>query len=133
MRVRISKLSLSIIFVCLHLITTASISKCGQSSLEKDKRKGLANLLRKMSKKGFYETLIFICEKGSIHYCDILDYNLSNRIVQSRATVTLIIRSLTRLGLIKRIVVDSRPIRTIYQPTKKGQELLKHLNAIEHL
>ena len=101
--------------------------------MEKDKRKGLANLLRKMSKKGFYETLIFICEKGSVHYADILDYNLSNRIVQSRATVTLTIRGLTRLELIKRTVIDSRPVRTIYQPTEKGQKLLQHLHAIEQL
>jgi len=86
-----------------------------------------------MSKKGYYETLSFICQKGSAHYAEILDYNLENAVVNSRATVTLIVRNLAALGLIKRTVIDSRPIRTIYQPTEKGQKLLKHLHAIQQL
>lgn len=93
----------------------------------------MASLLRKMSKKGYYETLSFICQKESVHYAEILDYALKNAIVQSRATVTLIVRNLAALGLIKRTIVDSRPIRTVYQPTEKGQKLLKHLRAIEQL
>ncbi|MCW4019129.1 MAG: winged helix-turn-helix transcriptional regulator [Candidatus Bathyarchaeota archaeon] len=93
----------------------------------------LAHLLRKMSKKGYYETLCFICQKGSVHYAEILDYNLKTPIVESRATVTLIIRNLTTLGLIRRSIVDSRPIRTIYQPTEKGKKLLDHLRAMEQL
>jgi DNA-binding HxlR family transcriptional regulator len=101
--------------------------------LKKEKRESLSNLLRKMSKKGYYETLSFICQKGSTHYAEILDYNLENAIVQSRATVTLIVRNLAALGLIKRTIVDSRPIRTIYQPTEKGQNLLNHLHAMEKL
>jgi len=101
--------------------------------MEKDKRKALTGLLRKMSKKGFYETLEFVCEKGSVHYADILDYDLKKGIVQSRATVTLIVRGLSRLDLIRRTVMDSRPIRTVYQPTEKGLKLLRHLQAIEQL
>jgi len=131
-RVRISEWNLSLTFVCLHLITVAPLPKYGQPLLKKDKRT-LSNLLRKMSKKGYYETLSFICQKGSAHYADILDYNLKNAIVQSRATVTLIVRNLAALGLIKRTIVDSRPIRTIYQPTEKGQKLLKHLHTMEQL
>jgi len=99
----------------------------------KDKHKDFANLLRKMSKKGFYETLRFICEKAPVHYAEISDYNLKNMIVQSRATVTLIVRNLAKLELIKRTIVDSRPIRTVYHPTEKGLELLRHLQAIEQL
>jgi DNA-binding HxlR family transcriptional regulator len=101
--------------------------------MEKDKRKDFMNLLRKMSKKGFYETLEFVCEKGSVHYADILDHDLKKGIVQSRATVTLIVRGLSRLDLIRRTVMDSRPIRTVYQPTEKGVKLLRHLKAIEQL
>jgi DNA-binding HxlR family transcriptional regulator len=100
--------------------------------LKKDKP-DLAELLRKMSKKGYYETLRFISQKGSAHYSEILDYDLKTPIVESRATVTLIIRNLTALGLIKRSIVDSRPVRTIYQPTERGQKLLEHLHAIEQL
>jgi DNA-binding HxlR family transcriptional regulator len=93
----------------------------------------LAELLRKMSKKGYYETLSFICQKGSVHYSEILDYGLNTPIVESRATVTLIVRNLAAMGLIKRSIVDARPVRTIYQLTEKGQKLLGYLKAIEQL
>lgn len=97
----------------------------------KKNKHDLAELLRKMSKKGYYETLSFICQKESVHYAEILDHDLKTPIVKSRATVTLIVRNLTALGLIKRSIVDSRPIRTVYQPTEKGQKLLEHLQAIK--
>jgi DNA-binding HxlR family transcriptional regulator len=86
-----------------------------------------------MSKKGYYETLSFICLKESAHYAEILDYALNNLFVKSRATVTLIVRNLAALALIKRTVVDSRPVRTVYQPTERGQKLLRLLQAIEQL
>jgi DNA-binding HxlR family transcriptional regulator len=99
--------------------------------MEKEKHKAFINALRKMSKKGFFETLEFICEKESVHYADILKFSVENQIVQSRATVTLIVRGLLKLNLIKRTVMDSRPVRTIYEPTEKGSELLRHLREIE--
>ena len=99
----------------------------------KDERRAFINLLRKMSKRGFYETLQYIHERGRVHYADILNYNLKSRVVESRATVTLTIRELAKLGLVQRTIVDSRPIRTVYQVTEKGQKLLQHLNAIKQL
>jgi DNA-binding HxlR family transcriptional regulator len=101
--------------------------------MEKNKRSDFAEALRKMSKKGFYETLEFVCERRSVHYGEILKYDLENRVVQSRATVTLIVRGLSNLKLIKRTIMDTRPIRTVYQPTEKGLKLLKHLKEIERL
>lgn len=101
--------------------------------MDEDKRKAFLNLLRKMSKKGFYETLEFVCERGSVHYAEILKYDLENKIVQSRATVTIIVRNLSKMSLIKRTVMDSRPIRTVYQPTEKGLKLLRHLKSIEQI
>jgi DNA-binding HxlR family transcriptional regulator len=101
--------------------------------LKNEKREGLSKLLRKMSKKGYYETLGFISLKGSVHYAEILDYDLKNDFVKSRATVTLIVRNLAALALIKRTVLDSRPVRTIYQPTERGKELLRLLQAMEQL
>jgi DNA-binding HxlR family transcriptional regulator len=86
-----------------------------------------------MSKRGFYETLKFICERGSVHYSEILNHDLKERVVESRATVTLIVRELVRLGLIERQVIDSRPIRTVYKPTERGRRLLQHLQDIENL
>lgn len=112
---------------------TAPIPTYGQEQMHRDKRKAFTDLLRKMSKKGFYETLEFVCEKGSVHYAEILKHDLENRVVQSRATVTLIVRGLSMMGLIKRTVMDSRPIRTLYQPTEKGLKLLRHLRDMEQL
>ncbi|MEM3458963.1 MAG: winged helix-turn-helix transcriptional regulator [Candidatus Bathyarchaeia archaeon] len=101
--------------------------------MQKDKKNNFLTVLRKMSKKGFYETLKFVCEKGAVHYAEILKYNLENNIVQSRATVTLIVRNLSKMGLIQRTVIDSRPVRTIYKPSSKGLKLLTHLQEIEKL
>jgi len=98
-----------------------------------DKREALRVLLRKMAKTGFVETLEFVCKKGSVHYAEILNYNLENKIVQSRATVTIIIRNMSKMGLIKRTVMDSRPVRTIYEPTEKGLKLMRHLQDIQRL
>jgi len=98
-----------------------------------EKHREFLAVLRKMSKKGFYETLKFVCEKGSVHYAEILKHDLENHIVQSRATVTLIVRNLSKINLIKRTVMDSRPVRTVYQPTEKGSKLLRHLQEIEKL
>jgi DNA-binding HxlR family transcriptional regulator len=92
----------------------------------------LRNLLRKM-KKRYYETFEYICKKETAHYSKILKYDLGNGIVKSRATVTLIVRSLSKMNLIKRTIIDSRPIRTVYQPTQKGLKLLQHLREIERL
>jgi DNA-binding HxlR family transcriptional regulator len=101
--------------------------------MNKEKKDNFLAVLRKMSKKGFYETLKFICEKESVHYAEILKYDLENDIVQSRATVTLIVRSLSKMNMIQRTVIDSRPVRTVYQPTDKGSKLLRHLQEIEKL
>jgi DNA-binding HxlR family transcriptional regulator len=105
----------------------------GKHCMEKSKRSDFMDILRRMSKKGFYETLEFVSEKGSVHYGEILKYDLENHIVQSRATVTLIVRGLSNMKILKRTVMDTRPIRTIYQPTEKGLKLLKHLKEIEKL
>jgi hypothetical protein len=39
--------------------------------MEKEKCKILLSTLRKMSEKGFLETLEFTCEKESVHYSEI--------------------------------------------------------------
>ncbi len=52
---------------------------------------------------------------------------------RKEATVTLIARNLTALCLIKRSIVDSRPVRTVYQNIEKGQKLPDYLRTIEQL
>jgi len=98
-----------------------------------DEHNVLRYLLRMMSKKGFYETLEFIRDRESVHYAEVLRYDLENHIIKSRATMTLIVRTLSKMNLIQRTVLDSRPIRTVYKPTEKGLKLLRHLQEIESL
>jgi len=97
------------------------------------KHETLRDLLRKLSKKGYYETFEYICKKGTAHYSEILKYDLGNAIVKSRATVTLIVRNLSKMNLVKRTIMDSRPIRTVYQPTEKGMKLLRLLQEMQQL
>jgi DNA-binding PadR family transcriptional regulator len=101
--------------------------------MDPDQHTALRYLLRKMSKKGFYETLEFIRNEKSVHYTEVMKYDLENNIVQSRATVTLIVRTLSKMNLVQRTVIDSRPIRTVYEPSEKGLKLLRHLREIENL
>lgn len=99
--------------------------------MDKDKRNAFLETMRKLSKKGFYETLEYISCKEPLHYADILKYALEKNVVKSRATVTLIVRGLLKMGLIERTVLDSRPVRTVYRVTKKGSKVLELMKQIE--
>ncbi len=89
--------------------------------------------LRKMSKKGFYEVLNYIHEKKSVHYNEVLRHVLDKKIVDSRASVTIILNGLTSLGLLERTVTDTRPIRTSYQVSKTGHHIIKNLKELESI
>jgi DNA-binding HxlR family transcriptional regulator len=86
---------------------------------------------RKMSKKGFYEVFNYIHEKKSVHYNEVLKHVLDKKIVDSRASVTIILNGLTNLGLLERTVIDTRPIRTSYQISKSGYHIIKNLKELE--
>ena len=86
-----------------------------------------------MSKKGFYETLNHILDHENVHYNDVLRYCLEKGIVDSRASVTIILNGLTELDLLERKVSPTRPIRTTYKISKKGKTVLKHLKELEVL
>ncbi|MBI3841788.1 MAG: hypothetical protein HY295_01370 [Thaumarchaeota archaeon] len=88
-------------------------------------------LLRMMSKKGFYDILNYIHENHALHYNEVLRYALEKKIIDSRASVTIILNGLTNLGLLERIVTNSRPIRTNYKLSKKGQLVLNELKDLE--
>lgn len=68
-----------------------------------------------------------------MHYNDVLRYLLENRIISSRASVTIILNGLTDLGLLERNVSQDRPIRTTYKVSKKGNIVLKHMVELEVL
>ena len=101
--------------------------------MSNEKRKAFLDMPRKMSKKGFYETLEFVCEKQSVHYAEILKFDVEKEVVKTRSSVTVIVRSLLKMGLVERQVIDSQPVRTVYKPTQKGLKLLKYLKEIESL
>jgi DNA-binding HxlR family transcriptional regulator len=99
--------------------------------MNKESRGAFLSTLRKMSKKGFYETLEYICKNESVHYADIMKVLIESKVVESRATVTLIVRGLLKLNLVERTVMDSRPVRTVYKSTEMGSEVLQLLQKIE--
>ncbi|CUR51361.1 protein of unknown function [Nitrosotalea devaniterrae] len=94
-------------------------------------RKDFLVFLRKMSKKGFYEVLNYVYEKKSVHYNEVLNYVLDKKIVDSRASVTIALNGLTNLGLLERTVTNARPIRTNYQVSKTGHQIIKNLRDLE--
>lgn len=89
--------------------------------------------LRKMAKKGFYEILNYIAEKKTVHYNEVLRHAMDKKIVDSRASITIILNGLTNLGLLERKVTDERPIRTNYSVSKNGHQIIKNLKELEQL
>ena len=99
--------------------------------MTKGPRDSLLLLLRKLSKKGFYEILVHIGKTENVHYNDVLKYALEKKIVQSRASITIALNGLTDLGLVEREVSQTRPIRTTYKISKKGKSVIKNLKELE--
>jgi DNA-binding HxlR family transcriptional regulator len=87
-------------------------------------------LLRKLSKKGFYEVLEFVSIDQESYYNEILKHCQSSKIVNSRSQVTVIVNGLTDLDLLQRRTADRRPVRTIYTTTDKGDRVLSALESI---
>lgn len=86
-----------------------------------------------MSKKGFYNVLNHIHENEDVHYNDVLKYSIDKKIVDGRASVTIILNGLTDLGLLERLVSQTRPLRTTYRVSKKGRMVIKQLRDLELL
>ena len=72
-------------------------------------------------------------EHENIHYNDVLKHCLEKRIVDSRASITIILNGLTDLDILEREVSQTRPIRTTYKVSKKGKVVIKHLKDLEPL
>jgi DNA-binding HxlR family transcriptional regulator len=96
-----------------------------------EKRKAFLNLLRKMSKKGHYETLEFIAAEEPVHYSEILHFDMTSEVVKTRSSVIIIVRNLLKMGLLERQVIDSQPVRTQYRLSEKGLKILDCLNKME--
>lgn len=113
--------------LCLQFLVWSSVKKL----LSHGQKQDFLVFLRKMSKKGFYEILKYVEEKKSVHYNEVLRYALDKKIVESRASVTIILNGLTNLGLLERTLIDSRPIRTNYKVSKNGHLIIKNLKELE--
>lgn len=87
--------------------------------------------LRMLSKKGFYETLLYVNNNPKTHYNEIQKYILKKNIVTSQASVTIILNGLTNLELIDRTVIDDKPPRTSYSLNKYGKSILAKLNNLK--
>lgn len=84
-----------------------------------------------MSKKGFYDVFKYVKDNEGIHYNEVLKYAFDKKIVDSRASITIILNGLTDLGLLERCVTPTRPIRTTYRISKKGSHIINKLKEIE--
>jgi DNA-binding HxlR family transcriptional regulator len=98
-------------------------------------RTELLRILGALSKKGYFEILSYVGQQGikPVHYSSVLGYVMKNKVARSDATVTHALKFFTDYRLLKRIVSQDRPVRTTYELTRRGRELLRHLGELENL
>jgi DNA-binding HxlR family transcriptional regulator len=93
---------------------------------------GFHYVLRKLSRKGFYEILCKIEEAESMYYNDILRYAYEKKYVKTRASITSFVNILTDLHILDRTVVtEKRPVRTMYGLSSKGKVILQYLKQMQ--
>lgn len=91
----------------------------------------LVEFMYNMSKKGVYDIFEYVRNNKGLHYNEIQKYALKNKIVESRASVTTMLNWMVAFGLVERRVIDDvRPIRTKYNISKKGLEVLNRINSL---
>ncbi len=84
-----------------------------------------------MAKKGFYDIFEYVMNSDGVYYNEIQNYAWKNKIVHSRASVTIMLNWMVSFGLLERhVMVDVRPIRTVYNASKKGQDIMNKINNI---
>jgi DNA-binding HxlR family transcriptional regulator len=89
-------------------------------------------VLRKLSRRGFYEILCKIEESDSMYYNDILRYAYEKKYVKTRASITSFVNILTDLQILERnFITDKRPIRTKYNLSKRGRAVLQQLKQMQ--
>lgn len=71
--------------------------------------------------------LLFLFEKEEARYSEL------TKLIKSRGTLSLNLKDLDEEGLIKRRIVDSKPIQAYYSLSKKGKEIAKQFNEIKKL
>jgi DNA-binding HxlR family transcriptional regulator len=71
--------------------------------------------------------LLFINKEKEVRYTNFTD------LINSRGTLSTNLRSLDEKGLIKRKVVSTKPIKSFYSLTNKGEQVAKHLDEIKKI
>jgi DNA-binding HxlR family transcriptional regulator len=99
--------------------------------LKESQRRSFLASMKKMSKKGFLEVLEYVRDNEGVHYNDVLRHAFDKKIVDSRASITIILNGLTDLDLLERTVTDTRPIRTTYKISRKGSLVVNKLKDLE--
>lgn len=95
------------------------------------KQENFLIFLRLLSKKGFYEILKYVQGEKNVHYNQVKKYAIESGVVDSNASITIILNGLTHTGLLKRTVLDKKPVRTVYSLSPSGTEILKKLKDLE--
>lgn len=95
------------------------------------KQENFLIFLRLLSKKGFYEVLKYVHSEKNVHYNQVKKHAIESGIVDSNASITIILNGLTHTGLLRRTVLDKKPVRTIYSLSPSGTEILKKLKDLE--
>ncbi|MGH2639744.1 MAG: winged helix-turn-helix transcriptional regulator [Rhabdochlamydiaceae bacterium] len=60
-----------------------------------------------------------------------MKYALASKIVESRSTVTVVLNTLTDLGIVDTNVSGARPVRTTYMLSKRGKNILPLMRQIQ--
>ena len=108
-------------------------TQVSKTIMSDEKSQELVIFLRMMSKKGFFSVLKYVRVQENVSYNEVLKYAIDNKIVESKASITIILNGLTNLGLLERSVLASRPIRTNYNVTRNGQTVIKKFMELESL
>ena len=70
--------------------------------------------------------LLYLLEKGQVRHSELA------KIIASRGTLSLSLKELEEEGLVRRRIVNSKPIQSFYSLTKKGMEIARRLDEIQN-
>ncbi len=76
---------------------------------------------------------MYVKDNQNVHYNEVLKHSLEKKWIGGRASITIILNGLTDIGLLERTASQTRPIRTTYKITEKGNKILKHFKELESL
>jgi DNA-binding HxlR family transcriptional regulator len=67
------------------------------------------------------QILFFIHDRGEVRYSELAE------LIQSRGTLSLNLKHLEQEGLIKRRIVTTKPIQSLYSLSEKGTKIARKL------